>query len=68
MNKHRGGLLITAMIMMVAVTAVAGSLMCFSTIDLNITNAAQVRSEAETILIGQIQKIIKAQGGTSYNK
>ncbi|ALO41380.1 pilus assembly protein PilX [Pseudoalteromonas phenolica] len=68
MNKQRGVILITAMIMIVAVTAVAVSLMSSSTIDLKITNAAQERAEAETILIGEIQKIIKAQGGTSYNK
>lgn len=63
-NKQKGVVLITAMIMIVAVTAVAVSLMSSSSIDLKITNAAQERAEAETILIGEIHKIIEAQANS----
>lgn len=65
-NKQKGVVLITAMIMIVAVTAVAVSLMSSSSIDLKITNAAQERAEAETELIGEIHKII-VEEGTSVN-
>ena len=61
-KRQSGVVLITAMIMIVAVTAVAVSLMSNSSIDLKITNAAQERAQAESILLGEIQKIIVREG------
>ncbi|TLX45760.1 pilus assembly protein PilX [Pseudoalteromonas phenolica] len=67
-KKQKGVVLITAMIMIVAVTAVAVSLMSSSSIDLKITNAAQERAEAETELIGEIHKLIVAEGTSANNR
>ena len=61
-NKQRGVVLITAMIMIVAVTAVAVTLMSSSSIDLKITNAAQEREQAENLLVGEVQRVILDEG------
>ncbi|CAM4256072.1 pilus assembly protein PilX [Pseudoalteromonas byunsanensis] len=60
-NQQRGIVLITAMIMIVAVTAIAVTLMSTSSIDLKITNAAQEREEAESLLMGEVQRAVAQQ-------
>ncbi|NMM41640.1 pilus assembly PilX family protein [Pseudoalteromonas arctica] len=57
-NKQQGVVLIVALIMVVAVTGIAVTLMSSSTIDIKITNAAQEREVAENELIGEVQKVI----------
>ena len=57
-NKQHGVVLITALIMVIAVTGIAVTLMSSSSIDINITNAAQEREVAENQLIGEVQRII----------
>lgn len=59
-RKQKGIVLITAMIMTVAVTGVALSLMSSSSIDLKISSAAQERAEAEAELLGEINEVIGA--------
>ncbi|MBQ4845811.1 pilus assembly protein PilX [Pseudoalteromonas sp. MMG005] len=61
--KNQSGIvLVTAMIMIVAVTAVAVTLMSSSSIDLKITNAAQEREQAENLLVGEVQRVILNEG------
>ncbi|MCF6436321.1 MULTISPECIES: pilus assembly protein PilX [Pseudoalteromonas] len=60
-KQQRGIVLITAMIMIVAVTAIAVTLMSTSSIDLKITNAAQEREEAESLLMGEVQRAVAQQ-------
>ena len=60
-QKQRGVVLITAMLMIVAVTAIAVTLMSSSTVDIKITNAAQERAQAESQLLGELQQVIQAQ-------
>ncbi|TMO64553.1 pilus assembly PilX family protein [Pseudoalteromonas aurantia] len=60
-KKQQGIVLVTAMVMIVAVTAVAVTLMSSSSIDLKITNAAQEREQAENLLIGEVQRVIQSE-------
>jgi len=57
-NNQKGVVLITALIMVVAVTGIAVTLMSSSSIDIKITNAAQEREVAENELIGEVQRMI----------
>jgi len=57
-NKQQCVVLITALIMVIAVTGIAVTLMSSSSIDIKITNAAQEREVAENQLIGEVQRII----------
>ncbi|CCQ09607.1 hypothetical protein PALB_4520 [Pseudoalteromonas luteoviolacea B = ATCC 29581] len=69
MHRQQGVVLIMAMVMIVAVTTVAVTLMSTSSLDLKITNAAQEREMAENELFGEVQKIIAEQSakkGQSY--
>lgn len=59
--KQQGVVLITALIMVIAVTGIAVTLMSSSTIDIKITNAAQEREVAENQLIGHVQKVIATE-------
>lgn len=61
-KNQNGIVLVTAMIMIVAVTAVAVTLMSSSSIDLKITNAAQEREQAENLLVGEVQRVILEEG------
>ena len=56
--KQQGVVLITALIMVIAVTGIAVTLMSSSSIDIKITNAAQEREVAENELIGEVQRMI----------
>ena len=49
-NNQRGVVLIAALIMVVAVTGIAVTLMSSASVDIKITNAALEREEAENIL------------------
>ena len=60
-NRQQGVVLITALIMVIAVTAIAVTLMSSSTIDIKITNAAQEREVAENELVGEVQKVIATE-------
>ena len=67
-KKQQGVVLIVALIMVVAVTGIAVTLMSSSSIDIKITNAAQERETAENELIGTVQQVIAneaAAGGNS---
>ncbi|MBQ4833061.1 pilus assembly protein PilX [Pseudoalteromonas sp. MMG010] len=67
-NKQRGIVLLTALIMILAVTMIAITLMSSSSIDIKITNAAQEREVAENELIGEVQRMIAKEtslGGAS---
>jgi type IV pilus assembly protein PilX len=57
-KKQQGVVLITALIMVIAVTGIAVTLMSSSSIDIKITNAAQEREVAENELIGEVQRMI----------
>lgn len=57
-NKQQGVVLITALIMVIAVTGIAVTLMSSSSVDIKITNAAQEREVAENELIGEVQRMI----------
>ena len=57
-SKQQGVVLITALIMVIAVTGIAVTLMSSSSIDIKITNAAQEREVAENQLTGEVQRII----------
>ena len=57
-NKQQGVVLITALIMVIAVTGIAVTLMSSSSIDIKITNTAQEREVAENELIGEVQRMI----------
>ena len=56
-KKQQGVVLITALIMVIAVTGIAVTLMSSSSIDIKITNAAQEREVAENELIGEVQRL-----------
>lgn len=58
MQRQKGVVLIVALIMVVAVTGIAVSLMSSSSIDIKVTNAVQEREMAENELIGTVQKVI----------
>ena len=60
-SSQRGVVLITALIMVIAVTGIAVSLMSSSSIDIKITNAAQEREVAENELIGEVQRMISGE-------
>ncbi|MBD1582521.1 pilus assembly protein PilX [Pseudoalteromonas sp. S16_S37] len=60
-KKQQGIVLISAMIMIVAVSAIAVTLMSTSSLDLKITNAAQEREEADSVLMGEVQRAIATQ-------
>ncbi|GAB0110397.1 pilus assembly PilX family protein [Pseudoalteromonas distincta] len=60
-NKEDGVVLITALIMVIAVTGIAVTLMSSSSIDIKITNAAQEREVAENELIGEVQRLIATE-------
>lgn len=57
-SSQQGVVLITALIMVIAVTGIAVSLMSSSSIGIKITNAAQEREVAENELIGEVQRMI----------
>ena len=57
-KNQQGVVLITALIMVIAVTGIAVTLMSSSSIDVKITNAAQEREVAENELIGEVQRMI----------
>ncbi|MBB1415813.1 MULTISPECIES: pilus assembly PilX family protein [Pseudoalteromonas] len=68
-SKQQGVVLIIALIMVVAVTGIAVTLMSSSSVDMKITNAAFEREEAENALMGDVQQVIATeatQGGTSH--
>ncbi|MEX6631850.1 hypothetical protein SGI36_21615, partial [Providencia rettgeri] len=68
-SKQQGVVLIVALIMVVAVTGIAVTLMSSSSVDMKITNAAFEREEAENALMGNVQQVIAdeaTKGGTSY--
>jgi len=60
-KKQQGVVLITALIMVIAVTGIAVTLMSSSSIDIKITNAAQEREVAENELIGEVQRVISSE-------
>jgi len=66
-KKQDGVVLITALIMVIAVTGIAVTLMSSSTIDIKITNAAQEREVAENELIGEVQRIISQEANSGAN-
>ncbi|WP_442960206.1 pilus assembly protein PilX [Pseudoalteromonas sp. A25] len=61
MKNQQGIVLISAMIMIVAVSAIAVTLMSTSSLDLKITNASQEREEADSLLMGEVQRAIASQ-------
>ncbi|WP_404340661.1 pilus assembly protein PilX [Pseudoalteromonas mariniglutinosa] len=65
LHKQQGVVLIIALIMVVAVTGIAVTLMSSSSIDIKITNAAQEREVADNELMGTVQQMIadEAQRG-----
>lgn len=68
LHKQQGVVLIVALIMVVAVTGIAVTLMSSSSIDIKITNAAQEREVADNLLIGTVQQVIAneaSKGGGS---
>jgi type IV pilus assembly protein PilX len=66
-SKQQGVVLITALIMVIAVTGIAVSLMSSSSIDIKITNAAQEREVAENELIGEVQRMISDEANKGAN-
>ncbi|MEI8644971.1 pilus assembly protein PilX [Pseudoalteromonas sp. Hal040] len=58
MHKQQGVVLIVALIMVIAITGIAVTLMSSSSVDIKITNAAQEREAAENELIGDVQNVI----------
>lgn len=56
--KQQGVVLVAAMIMLVAVTGIAVTLMSSSSIDVKITNAAQERERADHQLMGELETVI----------
>lgn len=68
-HKQKGVVLITALIMVIAVTGIAVTLMSSSTIDIKITNAAQEREVAQNKLVGEVQRVIAQEaksGGANH--
>lgn len=59
--KQRGVVLIMAMVMVVAVMAVAVTLMSTSTLDIKMTHAVMEREEAESLLFGEMQRLIRQE-------
>lgn len=66
-KRQQGVVLIVALIMVVAVTGIAVTLMSSSSIDIKITNAAQEREAAENELIGTVQRVIANQAAAGAN-
>jgi len=66
-KKQQGVVLITALIMVIAVTGIAVTLMSSSSIDIKITNAAQEREVAENELIGEVQRMISDEANQGAN-
>jgi type IV pilus assembly protein PilX len=66
-QSQRGIVLLTALIMVVAVTAIAITLMSSSSIDIKITNAAQEREVAENELVGEVQRLIATEANLGAN-
>ena len=66
-KKQQGVVLITALIMVIAVTGIAVTLMSSSSIDIKITNAAQEREVAENELIGEVQRMISDEANKGAN-
>ncbi|MGP4933214.1 pilus assembly PilX family protein [Pseudoalteromonas nigrifaciens] len=66
-SKQQGVVLITALIMVIAVTGIAITLMSSSTIDIKITNAAQEREVAENELIGNVQRVVAREASKNVN-
>lgn len=66
-TNQRGVVLITALIMVIAVTGIAVTLMSSSSIDIKITNAAQEREVAENQLIGEVQRVISQEANNGSN-
>lgn len=66
-KKQQGVVLITALIMVIAVTGIAVTLMSSSSIDIKITNAAQEREVAENELIGEVQRMISNEANKGAN-
>ncbi|WP_372759986.1 pilus assembly protein PilX [Pseudoalteromonas sp.] len=60
-SAQQGVVLITALIMVIAVTGIAVTLMSSSSVDIKITNAAQEREVAENELIGEVQRMISGE-------
>lgn len=67
LHKQQGVVLIVALIMVVAVTGIAVTLMSSSSIDIKITNAAQEREAAENELIGTVQEVISNETSLNSN-
>lgn len=67
MKKQQGIVLIIALIMVVAVTGIAVTLMNSSSVDIKITNAAQEREVAENELIGIVQNVIAREVARGAN-
>lgn len=68
LHKQQGIVLVIALIMVVAVTGIAVTLMSSSSVDIKVANSAQERETAENSLIGIVQKVIAneaAAGGNS---
>lgn len=66
-RNQRGVVLISALIMVIAVTGIAVTLMSSSTIDIKITNAAQEREVAENLLMGNVQQVIADEAARSID-
>lgn len=67
-THQQGVVLIVALIMVIAVTGIAVTLMSSSSIDIKITNAAQEREIADNTLMGEVQKTMATEslkGGNS---
>lgn len=60
-RQQQGVVLVAALIMIVAVTGIAVTLMSSSTIDLKMTNAAQERETAEHVLAGGVEDTIATE-------
>ncbi|MEI5662579.1 hypothetical protein R3P08_14785 [Pseudoalteromonas sp. UG3-1] len=65
--KQRGVVLIMSMVMVVAIMAVAVTLMSSSTLDIKMTHAVMEREEAENLLYGEVQRIIQQQQQLATN-
>ncbi|WP_440053609.1 pilus assembly protein PilX [Pseudoalteromonas sp. T1lg65] len=59
--KQQGVVLVMALVMVVAIMAIAASLMSSSTLDIKMTHAVMEREEAENLLYGEMQKLIQQQ-------
>ena len=66
-RKQQGVVLIVALIMVVAVTGIAVTLLSSSSVDIKITNAAQERGVAENVFMGDVQNIIANEASARGN-